>query len=101
MAFFQEENLEECPQNLDTNNGGNSPDVEDFKVFPKNGLNFIHVNINSILSKIDELRLIAHKSRAAVIGITESKIDDSVLDGEIMIDAYIPIRSDRNRQGDV
>ena len=31
------------------------------------------------------LRLIAHKSRAAVIGITESKIDDSVLDGDIMI----------------
>ena len=91
--------MDECPQSLDTNNGDNSPDFEDFKVFAKNSLNFIHLNINSILSKIDELRLIAHKSRAAVIGITESKIDDSVLDGEIMIEGYIPIKSDRNRQG--
>ena len=34
-----------------------------------------------------------------MIGITESKIDESVLDGEIEIDGYIPLRSDRNRQG--
>ena len=75
-------------------------DFNDFKVFAKSGLHFIHLNINSILPKIDELRLIAHKSHAAVIGITESKIDDSVPDGEIMIEGYVPIRSDRDRQGD-
>ena len=34
-----------------------------------------------------------------MIGITESKIDDSVTDGEIRIDGYVPLRSDRNRQG--
>ena len=99
LSYFQEENLEDWPQSLDEINEENSTDFNDFKVFSKSGLHFIHLNINSILPKIDELRLIAHKSRAAVIGITESKIDDSVLYGEIMIDGYIPIRSDRNRQG--
>ena len=39
-----------------------------------------HLNRNSILSKIDELRLIAFKSHAEIIGISESKIDESVLD---------------------
>ena len=35
----------------------------------------IHSNINSVLSKIDELHIIAKKSKAAVIGITESELD--------------------------
>ena len=57
------------------------------------------MNINSLLSKIDELREIAKKTRATVIGITESKLDGSVLDGEINIDGYELVRSDRNRHG--
>ena len=60
------------------------------------------MNINSLLSKIDELREIARKTRATVIGITESKLDGSVLDGEINIDGYELVRSDRNRhEGDM
>ena len=56
MHFFHEENREECLQNLDPSNEDNSPDFEDFKGFSKNGLRFINLNINSILSKINELR---------------------------------------------
>ena len=59
----------------------------------------MHLNIKSLLSKIDELRAIAKKSRATVIGITESKLDETVLDGEINIDGYELVRSDRNRHG--
>ena len=51
------------------------------------------------LSKIDELREIARKTRATVISITESKLDGSVLDGEINIDGYKLVRSDQNRHG--
>ena len=57
------------------------------------------MNINSLLSKIDELQEIARKTRATVISITESKLDGSVLDGEINIDGYELVRSDRNRHG--
>ena len=59
----------------------------------------IHLNINSVLSKTDELRVVAKKSKAAVIGVTESKLDATVLDGEVNIDGYEVKRSDRNRHG--
>ena len=49
--------------------------------------------------KIDELRLIAKNSNAAIIGISESKLDKTVLDNEVKIDGYELKRSDRNRQG--
>ena len=73
--------------------------VAGWKAFNKQGLYLIHLNINSLLSKIDELREIARKTRATVIGITESKLDGSVLDGEINIDGYELVRSDWNRHG--
>ena len=47
--------------------------------------------------KIDEFRNIAKLSNAAVIGISESKLDDSVLSSEIHIDNYNTLRCDRNR----
>ena len=67
--------------------------------FHKRGLHFLHININSILPKIEELREIAKLSKAAVIGISESKLDETVLEGEIYIDGYKLIRADRNRNG--
>ena len=57
------------------------------------------MNINSVLSKLDDHRVIAKKSRASVIRITESKLDKTVLDEEINIDGYELARSDRNRHG--
>ena len=76
---------------------GTSSSADKWKIFNKRGLHLIHLNINSILSKIDELRVIAKKSRASVIGITESKLDKTVLDEEINIDGYELARSDWNR----
>ena len=73
--------------------------TNNWEIFNKRGLHFIHLNINSILSKIDELRLIAQNSKATIIGISESKIDETVLDGEIDIEGFKLERSDRNRQG--
>ena len=59
----------------------------------------MHVSINSLLTKIDELRYIAKLSEAAVISISESKLDDSVLNFETQIENYDLIRSDRNIHG--
>ena len=42
------------------------------------GLHLLHLNINSLQLKIDELRYIAKVSNAAVIGITESKLDTKI-----------------------
>ena len=44
-------------------------DSDEWNVFKSKGLHLIHLNINSLLSKIDELRYIVNSSNAAVIGI--------------------------------
>ena len=66
-------------------------------VFKKRGPHFVHININSLLPKIDELHYIAKLSEAAVIDISESKLDNSVLSSEFQIENYDLICSDRNR----
>ena len=63
-------------------------------LFKKRGLNFVHININSLLLKVDELQYIAELSGAAVIAISESKLDDY---SEIQIENYDLICSYRNR----
>ena len=71
----------------------------EWSVFNSRGLHFIHLNVNSLLPKIDELRNIAKLSNAAVIGIIESKLDDSILSSEMHIDNYNTLRYDRNIHG--
>ena len=55
------------------------------------------MNVNSLLSKIDEIRDIANRIKPAVLGITESKLDSSVTDMEVNINSIII--NDRNRHG--
>ena len=49
----------------------------------KKGLHFLHINMNSILPKTDELKCIANKTKAAITGIIESKFDHTVSDPEV------------------
>ena len=57
-----------------------SPDISStiWEPLNKNGLHFLHININSLLSKKDEIGCIGNKTKAAIIGITESKLDHTV-----------------------
>ena len=48
----------------------------------------MHLNINSLLPKIDELRHMARLSNTAVIGTCESKLGKSITNSEILIDNY-------------
>ena len=73
--------------------------TENWKTFRNRGLHFIHLNINSLLPKIDKLREIVKISNPTVIGITETKLDSSIKHSEISIDGYCAIRRDRNRKG--
>ena len=70
-----------------------------FEASNNKGLHLIHFNINSLLPKIDELCNIAKCSNAAVIGITETKLDNTVYDSEVTIDRCSIVRNDRNRKG--
>ena len=65
----------------------------------KRSMHFIHLNINSILPKIDEIRCIAKLTNATVIGLSETKLDNTVLSSELEIEEYGMVRSDRSRGG--
>ena len=72
---------------------------ENVECFLKRGLHFIHLNVRSILPKMSELKIIALKSKAAVISLSETWLDSSVTDSEIYIDNYSVVRNDRDRHG--
>ena len=57
----------------------------------------MHLNINSLLPKIDELKHMARLSNAAVIGICESKLDKSITNSEILIENYDLLCCNQNR----
>ena len=69
-----------------------------WNMFLKRGLHLIHLNINSILPKIDEIRYIAKLTNATVIGLSETKLDNAVLSSELEIEGYDLVRSDRSRR---
>ena len=71
----------------------------EWSAFNLRGLHFIHLNVNSLSPKIDELRNIAKLSNASVIGISQSKLDVSILSSEIQIDIYNKLCCDQNRHG--
>ena len=56
-----------------------------WNIFQKRGMHFIHLNINSILPKIDEIRYIVKLTNATVIGLSETKLGNTVLSRELEI----------------
>ena len=63
------------------------------------GLKIASINVNSLLKHIEEIRHLLFKFPFDIFAINESKIDDSVMDGEISIPGFNLIRKDRNRAG--
>ena len=64
-------------------------------------MHFIHLNINSLLPKIDEIHYVAKLTNATVIELSETKLDNTVLSCEYEIEGYDLVRSDRSRRGGV
>ena len=69
---------------------------KEWQTFCNWGLHFIHLNINSLLPKIDALRDIAKRKKSAVIGISGSRTDNTVLDPEIYNENYNILCFNRN-----
>ena len=57
------------------------------------------LNIGRLLTHIDELRIFVSENKPHIIGINETKLDHTVIDGEVEIDEYQIIRNDRNSFG--
>ena len=85
--------------NLGPKNNLQPLDSNEWYVFKSRGAHLINLKINSLLPKINELRYIANSSNATVIRISESKLDESVLQSKIQINHYDLLCRDRNRNG--
>ena len=70
-----------------------------FDCFKKRDLHFVHLNIRSILPKIDQLREFVRCNKPAILGLTETWCDNSISESEISLPNYICYRNDRNRVG--
>ena len=57
-----------------------------YQCFDRKGMHFIHLNIRSLLPKMSEIRIIAQRTKAAVIAMSETWLDPSVQDSEVDIE---------------
>jgi len=69
----------------------------DFK--SRSGLGFIHMNVRSLLPKLDLVRILAENTSADVIVISETWLKKTVSDNAIDIDGYTVYRTDRPNRG--
>ena len=75
----------------------NSVSQSFWKPFENKGLHLLHLNTNSIIPKLHELKTIV--GNTAIIDITESKVDNSISDSKVEIPGYSILRCDRSRNG--
>ena len=67
------------------------------KTFMKhNGLKVAHVNCRSLLPKKDEIYWLVHSTDIDILCITETWLDDAIINEDVYIDGYSIIRKDRN-----
>ena len=90
---FSTERMDCQPDSLSENNN------DTWNWFQKRGTHFIHLKINSLLSKIDEIRYIAKLTNATVIGLSETKLGNTILSRELEIEGYYLVKSCRYRRG--
>lgn len=69
----------------------------DFK--SRYGLGFIHLNVQSLISKMDMVRIWVQSTDADVIVLTETWLNKSVLDKDICINGCNVYRTDRQKRG--
>ena len=61
----------------------------------KKGLHILHFNIISLIPKTIENHFIVKQSKAAIIGLGESKVNSFILNSEVDAEEYHVIRMDR------
>ena len=62
-------------------------------------LNILYFNARSVLPKISELQLLTKLHQPAIICIVETRLSKEIPDGDLDIEGYQVVRSDRNRHG--
>lgn len=63
------------------------------------GIRFAHINICSILNKLDQIKILLRNGVFDILAVTESKLDSSIVDLKIKVEGYTVERRDRKRNG--
>ncbi|CAH3117207.1 unnamed protein product, partial [Porites lobata] len=74
-------------------------DLVDLKREHPNQQLLFHLNINSLQSKFDELKVINSELKAGIIVLTETKIDSSYTNAQFSLPNYTIYRQDRAKGG--
>ena len=60
------------------------------------GLKIVHLNIQSMINKIDHIELLLHDNQIHILCLTETWLDDNIDNSDISINGYNVCRLDRN-----
>jgi exonuclease III len=63
------------------------------------GFNIAQINCRSLFPKLDEIAYMITKAKIDILCLTETWLDESVLDSDILIDGYMLFRKDRGGRG--
>lgn len=88
--------LPAVPPNMDEDG---TPVDSQYDLFNKRRLHVLHLYVRSLTSKLDEIRCIAGKSKASIIGINKMWLEDSIRDPKIEMPNYVLIPKNRNCEG--
>ena len=62
-------------------------------------MNFVHLNINKLFPKIDELRCITNITNDSIIGISQTKLEEAILSSALEANGYDLVRLDSSKRG--
>ena len=69
------------------------------KLRKQQGLALAHLNVRSLLPKMEEIRILLSITKLDIFTVSETWLDSSVDDSEVQIAGYQCLRADRNRHG--
>ena len=90
------------PVNNDTGNSHKNSELYESNIsMPTSlrNLNIYSLNIFSLMSRLDELRLLIEDKKPHIIGINETKIEQLINDSDISIEGHDVVRKERNKFG--
>ena len=69
-----------------------------FKLSTVKGLRICHLNVRTLVDKIDEMRGFCETHRPHVLSLNETWLDSSISDSEIQLTGYLLVRRDQTRR---
>ena len=70
--------------------------LDESQVADMKGLTFSHLNIRSLLPKLDDVKHMLQKTKLNFLLVSETWLNDKVLDAEVEISNYVCHRQDRD-----